>query len=104
VFLINLPVGISAWVIAPFVLDELRAAGVPRLDLVGAVLSSLSLGLLLFHLIEGREAGWPLWSLAMLASSFFVLALFVAHQHLNTISGSFPLLDTGLFRDRAFTV
>ena len=104
VFLLNLPVGICALLVGPFVLDESRAAGVQRLDLVGAALSSLGLGMLLFPLIEGREAGWPVWSLIMLVSSFAVLALFMAQQHRKTIDGTSPLLDTSLFRDRAFPV
>jgi EmrB/QacA subfamily drug resistance transporter len=104
VFLINLPVGLCALLVAPFVLDESRAAGVQRLDLVGAALSSLGLGMLLFPLIEGREAGWPAWSLITLVSSIAVLALFMAHQHRKTLDGSTPLVDTGLFRDRAFPV
>jgi MFS family permease len=55
VFLINLPVGICALLVGPFVLDESRATGLQRLDLVGAALSSLGLGMLLFPLIEGRR-------------------------------------------------
>jgi EmrB/QacA subfamily drug resistance transporter len=104
VFLINLPVGIYALLVGPFVLDESRASGVQRLDLAGAALSSLGLGMLLFPLIEGREAGWPAWSLAMVASSFAVLALFMAHQYRKTVDGTSPLLDTALFQDRAFSV
>ncbi|WP_426440365.1 MFS transporter [Bradyrhizobium genosp. P] len=104
VFLLNLPVGICALLVGPVVLDESRAAGGQRLDLVGAALSSLGLGMLLFPLIEGREAGWPAWSLIMLVSSFAVFALFMAQQHRKTIDGTSPLLDTSLFRDRAFPV
>jgi EmrB/QacA subfamily drug resistance transporter len=104
VFLLNLPVGVCALLVAPFVLDESRASGVQRLDLVGAALSAIGLGLLLYPLIEGREAGWPASSLIMLVSSFAVLALFMAQQHRKTIGGNSPLLDTSLFRDRAFPV
>jgi MFS family permease len=53
VFLINLPVGIFALTVGRFVIDESRAPGVQRLDLVGAALSSLGLGLLLYPLIDG---------------------------------------------------
>src|ERR1700751_985284 len=104
VFLLNLPVGVCALLVAPFVLDESRASGVQRLDLVGAALGAIGLGLLLYPLIEGREAGWPASSLIMLVSSFAVLALFMVQQHRKTIGGNSPLLDTSLFRDRAFPV
>ena len=104
VFLLDLPVGVCALLVAPFVLDESRASGVQRLDLVGAALGAIGLGLLLYPLIEGREAGWPASSLIMLVSSFAVLALFMVQQHRKTIGGNSPLLDTSLFRDRAFPV
>jgi MFS family permease len=104
VFLLNLPVGVCALLVAPFVLDESRAAGVQRLDILGAALSALGLGLLLYPLIEGREAGWPAWSIFMLASSLVVLVLFMAQQHRKTMDEASPLLDTSLFRDRAFPV
>jgi EmrB/QacA subfamily drug resistance transporter len=104
VFLINLPVGVCTLLAAPFVLEESRATGVQSLDLVGAALSAVGLGLLLYPLIEGREAGWPAWSIIMLVSSFAVLALFMVHQHWKTVAGASPLLDTTLFHDRAFSV
>jgi EmrB/QacA subfamily drug resistance transporter len=104
VFLINLPVGIFALAAGPFVIDESRAPGVQRLDLVGAALSSLGLGLLLYPLIEGREAGWPAWVWAMLVSSSIVLGVFVIHQHRKSLAKTSPLLDTELFFDRAFCI
>jgi EmrB/QacA subfamily drug resistance transporter len=104
VFLINLPVGIFALTVGPFVIDESRAPGVQRLGLVGAALSSLGLGLLLYPLIEGREAGWPAWVWAMLVSSSIVLGVFVVHQHRKSLAKTSPLLDTELFFDRAFCI
>jgi MFS family permease len=104
VFLINLPVGIFALTAGPFVIDESRAPGVQRLDLVGAALSSLGLGLLLYPLIEGREAGWPAWVWAMLVSSSIVLGVFVIHQHRKSLAQTSPLLDTEVFFDRAFCI
>jgi EmrB/QacA subfamily drug resistance transporter len=104
VFLINLPIGLLALALTPIALRESYAAGVQRLDLVGAALSSLGLGLLLYPLIEGREAGWPGWSIAMLGASLVVLGLFGLHQHRKTKAEASPLLDTRLFHDRAFVV
>jgi EmrB/QacA subfamily drug resistance transporter len=104
VFLINIPVGIVALVGAPLLLDESRASGTQRLDPAGTTLSALGLGLLLYPLIEGREAGWPVWSFLMLAAAGVVLCLFAAHQYIKTRRNDAPLLDTDLFRDRAFVV
>jgi MFS family permease len=69
IFLINLPVGVCALIGAPLLVAESVNDARERLDLVGALLSALGLGLLLYPLIEGREAGWPIWSLSMMGAS-----------------------------------
>jgi EmrB/QacA subfamily drug resistance transporter len=104
VFLINLPVGVFALLVAPYVLEESRAHNLHRLDISGALLSALGFGLLLYPLIEGREAGWPRWSFVMLATSVVVLVIFGAHQNAKSRRNASPLLETSLFRERAFTV
>jgi EmrB/QacA subfamily drug resistance transporter len=104
IFLINLPVGILALIGAPLLVAESVNDARERLDLVGAVLSALGLGLLLYPLIEGREAGWPIWSLSMIGAGVVVLGAFGLHQRWKTSQGAFPLLNTDLFRDRGFTV
>jgi MFS family permease len=55
-------------------------------------------------LIEGPELGWPTWSLAMLAASAPMLAVFYLQQHWKSARRMNPLLDTDLFSDRAFLV
>jgi EmrB/QacA subfamily drug resistance transporter len=102
IFLVNIPVGLVASLAAPRLIPADQVAPGQRLDLVGVALSALGLGLLLYPLIEGREAGWPGWSLAMLAAAVPVLAVFVLHQHARSRRGASPLLQTALFRDRAF--
>jgi predicted MFS family arabinose efflux permease len=59
VFLINLPVGIAAVLLAPRCIPESRADGVARLDLFGALLFTSGLTSLLLPLVEGRQQGWP---------------------------------------------
>ena len=104
VFLINIPIGLVAFVAAPFVIDESHSPSGRTMDLAGVLLSALGLGLLLFPLVEGRELGWPAWSFTMLAASVPVLAIFAIHQHRKSLLGTSPLLETSLFRDRAFAV
>jgi EmrB/QacA subfamily drug resistance transporter len=104
IFLINLPIGLLALVAAPFFVIESTAGVREPLDLVGALLSALGLGLLLYPLIEGREAGWPVWSYGMVATAVFIIGLFAAHQRQKTARKVFPLLNTDLFHDRTFTV
>ncbi len=102
VFLINVPIGLAAFAAAPLVIEESRSPEGRRIDAAGILLSALGLGLLLYPLIEGREQGWPLWSLLMLGASLPVLAIFGFHQHAKSRRKASPLLETSLFRDRAF--
>ncbi|MBR0645662.1 MFS transporter [Plastoroseomonas hellenica] len=104
VFLVNIPIGLAAFAAAPRMIQESRSPDARRLDLAGVGLSALGLGLLLYPLIEGREAGWPAWSIAMLLLSVPVLACFALHQHRRSLRQASPLLETGLFRDRAFAI
>ena len=68
-FLINLPVSIGAFVAAiPLAARDARRAR-PRLDFGGVVLSAAALTALVLPLIEGRELGWPWWTIAMLLTA-----------------------------------
>jgi EmrB/QacA subfamily drug resistance transporter len=104
VFLVNLPVGLCVLVVTPHVIAESRLPDFRRLDVVGACLCTAALGLLLYPLVEGREAGWPAWSFAMLGASAVSFVIFGIHQHVKTRKNASPLLNTDLFRIKAFTV
>ena len=69
IFLINLPIALGAFVAAIPLLRETRGASRPRLDLGGVALSAAALTALVLPLIEGRELGWPWWSIAMLSTA-----------------------------------
>ncbi len=59
VFLVNIPVGIVAIVLARRHLIESREPGHRRLpDLLGSVLSALAIGLLVLGVVQGPEWGW----------------------------------------------
>lgn len=98
-FLINLPVGLAALVLVRRCLPESRAPQRPGLDPVGALLVTFALTGLVLPLIQGREQGWPLWTWLCLGGSAALLAVFGVHQHRHSSS---PLVDTRLFRQRAF--
>jgi MFS family permease len=66
-------------------------------------MSAVSLSLLLYPLMEGREAGWPAWAFVMLILSIPGLALFAWHQHRKSATKASPLVDTRLVRHLAFT-
>ncbi|MFF0411590.1 MFS transporter [Kitasatospora sp. NPDC004745] len=100
-FLINLPVGLAALVLVRRCLPESRAPRRPGLDPVGVLLVTAALTGLVLPLIQGPQLGWPSWTLLCLAGSVALLAGFAVHQHRTRATGS-PLVDTGLFRSRAF--
>jgi len=102
VFLVNVPIGVIGLGVAPFVLPKTGTLTGRRLDAPGVLLSTAGLGMLMYPLIEGRGAGWPLWSVVMLIASPAVLAGFLLHQRWKTQRDLQPLLDTNLLSDRAF--
>jgi EmrB/QacA subfamily drug resistance transporter len=104
VFLVNVPIGVISLIVGPFVLPKTGALTSRRLDAPGVLLSAVGLGMLMYPLIEGRSAGWPLWSVAMLVASPVVLAAFFLHQRWKTRRNLGPLLDTNPLFDPAFAL
>jgi EmrB/QacA subfamily drug resistance transporter len=103
-YLVNVPIGLAAVALAPAAIAESRAAGSHRIDVPGAALAAATLVALVLPLIEGRQQGWPLWTLACLAATLPLGAAFVARQRRLAASGGEPLVHPELFRNRAFTV
>ncbi len=102
IFLINVPIGIFAVIGAAMRLPESKAPDAPRLDLAGVAIVTVALFLLTYPLVEGRDAGWPWWSFAMLAGSALVMVFFVVFERRREASGLDPLVVSSLFRNRAF--
>ena len=69
VFLVNLPLGLVAALGAARLMPESRSPRAPRLDVVGTVIGAAAMGLLIYPLIQGRQAGWPAWTYIMMAAS-----------------------------------
>ncbi|MBV8955279.1 MAG: MFS transporter [Solirubrobacterales bacterium] len=61
-FLINVPIGVVALVLAPRLIGESRMARVGGLDLAGSLLLTAGLTAILLPLVEGRQHGWPAWT------------------------------------------
>ena len=104
IFLVNVPIGCVALVAAWRTLGESRASGRPSLDLPGIALCLLMLILLVYPLVEGREAGWPNWAWVMLALFVPALAAFVLFELTLQHRGRAPLVSMRLFRDPAFSL
>lgn len=101
-FLINIPVGIFALVAAVKYLPDGKSDHPLKLDLVGTGIIVVAMLLLIFPLIQGREAGWPIWTYLMLAGSlplFYVFARWLKRK--DKIDGS-PLIVPVLFKSRSF--
>jgi EmrB/QacA subfamily drug resistance transporter len=100
VFLINVPIVAAALLAVPKLVPDSRDPKRPRLDPVGALLSTVGLGILTAAIIEAPERGWTDGIiLGGFAASALVLAGFVIWE-LRTAS---PMLDVRLFRIRRFT-
>src|SRR5262249_34695717 len=67
IFAVNLPLAVAAAVGAARIMPESKAPRAPRPDGLGTVLCAAAMGLLIYPLIQGQEAGWPLWTYLMMA-------------------------------------
>ncbi|WP_312735031.1 MFS transporter [Stenotrophomonas sp.] len=92
VFLINLPIIALAVPAALLLVRETRAGQASAMDYRGAVLLAAGALALVVPLIEGRERGWPWWSLALFALSPALLTVFWRYQTHLERSGASPLV------------
>ena len=93
IFLVNLPVGLAALVGTAFKVRESRAPLARKLDPGGVVLATAALFLLLFPLVEGREAGWPPWAFFSLAAAGPMIAFFIWFERRCTTAAGRPSLS-----------
>ncbi|MFC8065253.1 MFS transporter [Streptomyces sp. NPDC057293] len=101
VFLLNVPVGAAACVLAGSLLPRLVGAQ-HRFDPVGATAVTLTLALILVPLSLGRDEGWPVWAWACLAASAPAVWLTLRWQRTLRARGGEPVLDPSLFRNRPY--
>lgn len=105
IFLINVPVGIVAIFIASKFLpgdhsEDSSGGGTHTFDYAGAILSSLSVLLLIYSLNHGKETGWtsvPILSAVLFSLIFF--ALFIVRE----AKSPDPLVNLGIFSTKSFT-
>ncbi|MFD5099461.1 MFS transporter [Streptomyces albidochromogenes] len=93
--------GVAGLVIisATFLMAESRAAARPRVDRAGALTFAAALGMVMFALTQGGQAGWtgPRVLVPLLGGAA-LLALFVRVER----RAAHPMLDLALLRDRRF--
>jgi EmrB/QacA subfamily drug resistance transporter len=101
VFFVNVPIVATALVLVAWLVPTSRdPRGLP-LDVVGALLSIVALGALLFGIIEGPELGWTDGvTVGGFALAAVALAGFVTWERRR----EFPMLDLQFFASRPFAV
>jgi len=101
IFLVNVPIGVTVWVLATRVLPRDADAAPGRLDLNGAVLVTASLMLATYGVVGGNAAGWTSTrTLSFLGASALLLVAFVGWEART----AHPLLPLRLFRLRNLAV
>ncbi|MFI9825522.1 DHA2 family efflux MFS transporter permease subunit [Streptomyces sp. NPDC052013] len=100
IFLINLPIGVIALVLALKLLPSLPTKR-QAVDPLGILLSCSGVFLLVYGLQEGNNKDWSAGIWLTIAAGLAVLALFVVTQ---ARSKGEPLLLLSLFRDRNFAL
>jgi MFS family permease len=98
IFLINVPIAALTILAAVPLVRETRGAHRPKLDFGGVVLSSLALGSFVVPLVEGRERGWPWWSIALLLTTPFFVEAFRRYEIRLAKAGGDPLVTIGVFQ------
>jgi MFS family permease len=98
VFLINVPIGALALLLAIRSLPRGATHPNVKLDVGGVWLVGLALVAIIYPLIQGQTAGWPAWSFAMLAAGAMLLVAFLWHERRS----NGPLIAPSLLTNRTF--
>lgn len=101
IFLVNVPIGLLATLLAVRVLDEVRAPEDGRPDLLGAGELALGIGLLTLGIVKGPDWGWA--SPRELAAFAGAAALAVAFVRRSARHAA-PVIELPLLRVRSFAV
>ncbi|HTU96197.1 MAG TPA: MFS transporter [Solirubrobacteraceae bacterium] len=99
VFLINVPIGVLALLLAfPTLPDSARRSDL-KLDIGGVWLVGLALVAIIYPLIQGRAAGWPVWTFALLAAGLVLLVAFLRHERRHSHNA---LIEPSLLANRTY--
>jgi len=103
IFLVNLPLAVAAAAGAARIMPESRAPLAPRPDGVGTLLCAAAMALLIYPLIQGRQAGWPAWTYLMMAASVLAAVLLAGWSRRQGLRGRGTLIETSVFRHRGYS-
>lgn len=101
IFVINIPVGIIAFIATLLIVRESTDPTTDRhIDIPGVLLISLSLATLTYALVEGQKEGWTsLLILSLFAIALVSMIIFVVIE----LRKSSPLAQLRLFKNRIFS-
>jgi EmrB/QacA subfamily drug resistance transporter len=95
IFFVNIPVGVTAFILTPMLLRESRDASVKSFDAFGAILVTAGLSSLVYAITQAGTNGWTsAKTLSFVAVGLVLLAGFVAWE----IRHSEPLMRLGVLR------
>ena len=104
VFLVNIPIGIINLALAWKYLPKRASDHSINIDLLGSLLIIVSSGLLLLPLIQGQEAGWPLWTFVSLIASLIGFGIFTIQQRWVISRNRTPLVDPDIFKSSTYNL
>lgn len=102
IFLINLPLGLIGIVAALRFLPKGGERKPVKLDWVGAIIVSAAALLIIFPVVQGHAAGWPLWTAWLLLGGVALFVVFGQWESRLIRRGADPLVIPTLFRKRGF--
>lgn len=101
IFLINLPIGLLALIGAIYFIPKHEQSRMKEsIDWMGIILLSLCLGLIIYPLTQGMEAGWSSRIIMTLAMSIPIFILFVVYEKWLVKKHRKPLIDIAVFQNR----
>jgi EmrB/QacA subfamily drug resistance transporter len=100
VFLVNVPIGLAAFIFGWRRLPHIMGHDSTRPDALGVVLATAGVAGLTLGLAQGGDWGWgAALTVGVLVGASFLIAAFVVHCRVSPN----PLIDPTLFRSRDFT-
>ncbi|WP_290061014.1 MFS transporter [Amycolatopsis solani] len=98
IFLVNVPIGVLALLGALATMAGRPGFRRHRTDPVGLALLTAASAAVFYPLVQGRELGWPMWTVALLVAAVPLFGVFVLHQRFQFRRGGEPLVPPELLR------
>jgi DHA2 family multidrug resistance protein len=111
VFLINVPIGIGAWILADLFVDEpkqvkedraKRLEGGLRIDYIGVILVALGLGFFELTLDRGEREDW--FASGLIVTTATISAVSLIALIFWELNHKDPVVDLKLFKNRSFAI